>query len=67
MQQCIFWNHLEPWDIYIEKVPEWVVFCLECAEKYPDEKRYDNGEWRVVWRYAEMKLAYTRWFNPKIT
>lgn len=54
MKQCIFWDHLYPGSMFIEKVPEWVVFCLECAAKINDEKEYKwDDEWRIIWKYLD--------------
>lgn len=40
MKQCVFWDHLKYGDMFIEKVPEWVVQCLDCAWKYKDDTVY---------------------------
>lgn len=48
MKNCIFWNHLKDWDVYLEKDPEWVILCLGCAEKHPDEMWYKT---RLIKRF----------------
>ena len=51
MKQCVFWDHLKYGDMFIEKVPEWVVQCLDCAWKYKDDTVYTDWWWRRVWQF----------------
>lgn len=67
-KQCIFWNHLKYWDVFIEKTPEWVIMCLECSKKYKDDTVY-NIWWRKVWQYWIWYFKWyvdRRWKNPII-
>lgn len=70
MKQCIFWDHLKFWDMFIEKIPEWVIMCLDCADKHRDDKIYKwSNEWRAVWQYGIWYFKWyadRRWKNPKI-
>jgi len=44
-EKCIICNKWEYWEVMILKIPEGVLQCLKCAEKYPDNKIYKWVEW----------------------
>lgn len=43
MKQCIFGDHLQHGDPFTIKVPEGVVFCLDCAIRHKDTNTYEEG------------------------
>ena len=56
MENCVFGNHLKYWDPYIKKMPEWVVFCIDCAERLEDDNNYTGDEYWIWWtRWKQIK------------
>ena len=54
MDQCIFGDHLKYGDLFIEKLPERVRFCMKCVERYPDNREYKGrDEWWISGEYGK--------------
>ena len=45
-EKCILCNKWNYWDIHIIKLPEWVEFCLSCADWFED----NITKWRWVYQ-----------------
>ncbi len=56
---CDICNKGEYWQILLAKIPECFIQCLDCAEKFKDEKTYTGIDWGwYLWRIG-------KWFIEK--
>lgn len=50
-EHCIMCWRKKDWDYAIVKIPEWVLFCMDCWEEHYDENVYTGIDWgRAVYR-----------------
>lgn len=50
-EHCIMCWRKKEWEYAIVKIPEWVLFCLDCGEEHNDENVYTGIDWgRGVYR-----------------
>lgn len=55
-EECIICWLKEWWSILVVKEPEHVFQCLDCADKYPDDNKYNAKEWNwrhvyIIWKW----------------
>lgn len=53
-EHCIMCWTKKEWEYSIVKIPEWILFCLDCADNHNDENEYSWIDW---WRWV-----YRIWF-----